>query len=108
MTGMEAFSLVTFAAISAVIACAINVYKHRSGIEGFLIGFFLNILGIVIVLGRPKLSAAPEMPPVWPAPLPPPGWYQDPADPRSAPRFWDGQQWSGPPPRPPAARHQVS
>lgn len=94
--------MVTLAIVCGVIACAINVYKDHSGVGGFFIGFFLNILGIVIVLGRPKRTA-PEMPPVWPAPLPSPGWYQDPADPRSAPRFWDGQRWSEPS-RPPVTR----
>ncbi len=96
---MESFALVTFAVISGVIACAINVYKYRSGVEGFLIGFFLNILGIIIVLGRRPKLPAPEMPHVWPAALPPPGWYPNPAGPDQH-RFWDGQRWSDPPPRP--------
>lgn len=105
MTNTGAFALLTIAIISGVIACAINVYKYRSGVEGFLIGFFLSIVGIIIVLGR-RTNPAPEMPRVGAAALPPPGWYPDPRSPDQY-RFWDGQRWSDPPPSA-ADRAQVS
>ncbi|MGV0068560.1 DUF2510 domain-containing protein [Mycobacterium colombiense] len=102
---MGTFAVLTIGIISGVIACAINVYKYRSGVGGFLIGFFLSIVGIIIVLGRrPKLP--PEMPRVGPAALPPPGWYPDPRSPNQQ-RFWNGQRWSDPP-QSSADRAQVS
>lgn len=106
MTNMGAFALLTIGVISGVIACAINVYKYRSGVEGFLIGFFLSIVGIVIVLGRRPKLPAPAMSRVGPPALPPPGWYPDPRSPHQH-RFWDGQRWSDPPPSS-ADRAQVS
>jgi hypothetical protein len=101
---MSWFGILLLAALCGGIGCAINQAKNRSGGEGFALGFLLGLIGIIIVLCLPKLSSA-EMPRAWPSALPPPGWYQDPADPTQH-RWWDGQRWSDPPPTaplPPAA-----
>ena len=50
------------------------------------------------LIEMPGMPAA-KLPQARPA-LPPPGWYQDPADPTQH-RWWDGARWSDPPPPPP-------
>jgi hypothetical protein len=57
----ETVAVLIFQVLCGAIGFAINQAKHRSGSEGFLIGFFFSIVGIVIVMGRPKLPAR-EMP----------------------------------------------
>jgi hypothetical protein len=82
---MSWFWIILLCALCGGIGCAINKSKNRSGGEGFLLGALLGVIGIIIVLCLPKLPA-PELPRAWPA-LPPPGWYQDPADPTQH-RWW--------------------
>ena len=92
------FGILVLIGLQGGVACAINQAKNRSGGEGFALGALLGVIGIIIVLCLPKLPSA-ELPRAWPA-LPPPGWYQDPADPDQH-RWWDGARWSDPPPAPP-------
>jgi Protein of unknown function (DUF2510) len=98
---MSWFWIIFFSALCGGIGCAINQAKNRSGREGFLLGALLGVIGVIIVLCLPKLPS-PELPHLggWPAGLPPPGWYQNPADPDQH-RWWDGVRWSDPPPPPP-------
>ena len=96
---MSWFWIIVFWALCGGIGCAINQAKNRSGVEGFLLGGLLGVIGVIIVLCLPKLPST-EMPRAWPSALPPPGWYQDPADPDQH-RWWDGARWSDPPPVPP-------
>jgi len=56
----ESLALLLFAVVLGAIACAINQRRGRSGGTGFAIGFFLGIVGIAIVLGRPKVPS-PEV-----------------------------------------------
>jgi hypothetical protein len=97
---MSWFWIILLWAFQGGIACAIMQAKNQSGRDGFVLGALLGPIGIIIALCMPKLPA-PELPRVWAPPvLPPPGWYQDPADPDQH-RYWDGQRWSDPPPTPP-------
>ena len=47
--------------MQGAIACAINQAKNRDGFQGFVLGAVLGIIGIIIVLCLPKVSAdAPQ------------------------------------------------
>ena len=83
---MSWFGILLIGALQGGIACAISQAKNRPGREGFLLGFLLGPIGIIIVLCLPKMAASR-------------GWYQDPSDPGQQ-RYWDGVRWSDLPPRP--------
>ena len=95
---MSWFGILVICGLLGGIGCAIMQAKNQPGATGFWLGFLLGPIGLIIVLCLPKHAPAAGLPRAGGYPvLPPPGWYQDPADPTQH-RWWDGQRWSDPPP----------
>ena len=76
-------------AIGAVIAHV----KNQSVGEGFSLGAFLGILGLIVVARLPRKPKTQT-----PSGVSQPGWYPDPAG-IGPSKYWDGQAWCDRPPQ---------
>ena len=76
-------------AIGAVIAHV----KNQSVGQGFSLGAFLGILGLIAFAREPRKPKTQT-----PSGVTQPGWYPDPAG-IGPSKYWDGQAWSDRPPQ---------
>lgn len=87
---IDVIMLFLFWVACTIIAMLIGDSKGRSG-QGFCLGLFLGILGVIIIACLPP--AVQQINRSLPLPPPQPGWYPDPNK-EAVYRFYNGFQWT--------------
>jgi hypothetical protein len=90
--GLAVLALV-YGLLCAAIGAVIAHVKNQSVREGFLLGAFLGILGLIAVARLPRKPKTQT-----PSGVTQPGWCPDPAG-IGPSKYWDGQAWSDRPPQ---------